>query len=237
MNHYVYMITHRPTGRYYVGVRSCEHRPEVDADYTGSGSAIRALVAKHGRDEFEKDILETFPTREEAAGFEAFLVDRDVIEEPDCLNLQTGGEGWGSGLRGFEVRMKITAANYRRYERSSARSKTGSASKAAWANASPEDRAARVEKAAKECRRLAKDPAHRQKIRAAQHLRYQDPAERAKQGLAAKSVWASYTPEQRAARVAVTAEGQRRARAKRERAKFEVATIFLAIVNQRCAAC
>jgi len=236
VNHYVYIVTHRPSGRYYVGVRSCKSAPAEDTRYMGSGPVIRALIAKHGRHEFEKDILESFPSREEAAAFEAFLIDRDVIEEPDCLNLQTGGEGWGTGLHAIEVRKKISAANRLRYKHLAARAKTGAASKEAWANASPEQRAARIERVAKKSRRLAKDPTFRQKLSEATVRRYQDRSQRARSGVAAKSVWDKATPEQRAARVAAAAEGQRRARANRERVKREVALIFFALINQRCAA-
>lgn len=59
MNHYTYKITYN-TGKYYIGVRSCNCNPEEDTKYLGS--------SKHTPNDkvILKEILDVFATRKEA---------------------------------------------------------------------------------------------------------------------------------------------------------------------------
>jgi len=57
----------------------------------GSGRIIRSKVRKRP-DAWAKTIIDVFDTREEAAAAEAALVTPEVMGDPLCLNLKTGGE-------------------------------------------------------------------------------------------------------------------------------------------------
>lgn len=80
MNHYVYRLTCQE-GFFYVGLRSCAGPPEND-DYQGSGNRLKA--AREMGMVFEKEILDTFDTREEAATYEAGMI---ATHNPWSLNM------------------------------------------------------------------------------------------------------------------------------------------------------
>lgn len=88
---YVYRVTNKKNGKYYIGLRSCNCDPYLD-DYMGSGILICKSIQKHGIEYFEKEILKIFNNRPEAALFEAVMVDEYVLLDPLCLNLKAGGE-------------------------------------------------------------------------------------------------------------------------------------------------
>lgn len=92
MNHYVYKITNKLNGKIYIGVRSCDC--DIDKDpYMGSGVLIKKAIHTHGVENFHKEILETFETREEANQEEARLVTLDFVNRQDTYNLIEGGLG------------------------------------------------------------------------------------------------------------------------------------------------
>ena len=91
MFHYVYRITRPSTGEWYIGIRSCDCHPTEDVGYMGSGTLVTKKVEAHPT-AFSKRILAIVETRTEAARLEGLLVGPEQVEEPECLNLRTGGE-------------------------------------------------------------------------------------------------------------------------------------------------
>lgn len=89
--HYVYRIEHNETGNFYIGLRSCDHAPDVDP-YFGSGIRILYAIKKYGKESFTKTILSVFSSRKEASKFEALIVCPELLENKLCMNLKTGGE-------------------------------------------------------------------------------------------------------------------------------------------------
>ena len=103
---YCYQTTHDATGRFYRGVRSSKVAPELDP-YLGSGVELRRLVKKHGRDAFSKTILSTHEGREEAHAAEREAVTLAELDDPLCINRQTGGVG--NTTASAETRARISA--------------------------------------------------------------------------------------------------------------------------------
>jgi group I intron endonuclease len=63
--HYVYIITNLLNNHQYVGDRSVYN---VDQDeYFGSGTLLKRKIKEYGRENFKKEILEFFKTRDEAS--------------------------------------------------------------------------------------------------------------------------------------------------------------------------
>jgi len=90
---FVYKITNRTNEKYYIGVHSTW---KLDDGYLGSGVKISRAVAKYGRENFTLEIIQFFDTREEALALERQLVTTDLLNDPMCMNLRTGGDGgWG----------------------------------------------------------------------------------------------------------------------------------------------
>lgn len=92
-HHYVYCITHKPTGHFYVGLRSCYSEPAKD-DYWGSGKACEWLASV--RDDCRKDVVAEFPSRDLAAEHETSLL-RDCITDPRCLNRRVSAPRQSAG--------------------------------------------------------------------------------------------------------------------------------------------
>ena len=90
MLHYTYRIDNLINGKYYIGKHSSD---SLDDDYMGSGTLIKAAIAKYGIDNFKKTILKTFPTSEEAFEHEAQIVTMVEVNDPMCYNVQLGGKG------------------------------------------------------------------------------------------------------------------------------------------------
>ena len=59
----------------------------------GSGNRLRLAIRKHGKENFSREILEFFDTREELGNREEEIVNLDEIAKVDCMNLTVGGEG------------------------------------------------------------------------------------------------------------------------------------------------
>lgn len=87
--HYLYKITNLVNGRYYIGVRSTNQIPDID--YFGSGTAIGYAKRKYGLENFIKEILMFFDSREELLEAEAIVVSQEIVDDPMCYNLALGG--------------------------------------------------------------------------------------------------------------------------------------------------
>jgi len=89
MYYTIYKITNKINGNFYIGKHKTK---DLNDDYMGSGKLIKAAIKKHGIENFEKEILETFNTEEEMNEAEARLV---VLGE-GSYNICPGGQGgWG----------------------------------------------------------------------------------------------------------------------------------------------
>lgn len=88
--HYIYKTTCKITGRYYIGMHSTN---KLEDDYIGSGKQLWYSIRKHGLENHIKEILEILESREALRNREHQLVNTDLLNDPMCMNLITGGEG------------------------------------------------------------------------------------------------------------------------------------------------
>ena len=84
--HYLYLITHVPTSKIYIGVRSCKKHPNDDP-YMGSGVKLKKIC----RSELSKVVLSTFDTRELAMVAEMIIVNEEFCLRENTLNCKKGG--------------------------------------------------------------------------------------------------------------------------------------------------
>ena len=89
--HYFYKITNNLNDHYYYGIHSTDN---LDDGYMGSGTRLRYAYEKYGIENFTKEILKFFETREEAAKHEADVVNEVLIKDENCYNISLGGDGW-----------------------------------------------------------------------------------------------------------------------------------------------
>lgn len=87
---YLYRITNKVNGKIYVGVHKTRR---LDDGYMGSGKVIRSAIKKHGVENFQKEILETFDDAEAMFAREKEIVTEDFLVRNDVYNLRRGGTG------------------------------------------------------------------------------------------------------------------------------------------------
>lgn len=88
--HYLYRTTCNVTGRYYIGMHSTNN---LEDGYMGSGRRLRASMRKYGVDNFSKEILEFFETRDLLIEAEKNAITPEMITDKNCMNLMGGGSG------------------------------------------------------------------------------------------------------------------------------------------------
>ena len=87
--HYFYKITNNLNDHYYYGIHSTDN---LDDGYMGSGTRLRYAYKKYGIENFTKEILKFFETREDAAKHEAEIVNEMLIRDENCYNIVLGGD-------------------------------------------------------------------------------------------------------------------------------------------------
>lgn len=85
-------MTNKVNSKIYIGVRSSHKPPEKDS-YLGSGVQIVAAIKKYGKENFTKEILQTFSDKESMFLAEASIVDTDFAKRRDTYNMCVGGSG------------------------------------------------------------------------------------------------------------------------------------------------
>lgn len=102
--HYLYKTTCNVTGRWYIGMHSTHN---LDDGYMGSGKRLRRSIRKYGVENHTKEILEFFETRELLIEAEKKAITPEMIDDKNCMNLKSGGEG---GFSSEEHRLKFIEA-------------------------------------------------------------------------------------------------------------------------------
>lgn len=87
---YVYKLTNLVNGKIYIGVHRTDN---LNDGYMGSGNLLAKAKNKYGINNFEKEIIEFFPTYKEALNAERKLVTVEFINEKNNYNLKEGGYG------------------------------------------------------------------------------------------------------------------------------------------------
>lgn len=87
--HYFYKITNNINNHYYYGIHSTD---DLDDGYMGSGTRLRYAYEKYGIENFTKEILKFFETREELARYESEVVTEVLVKDTNCYNIALGGD-------------------------------------------------------------------------------------------------------------------------------------------------
>ena len=92
----IYRVTNMLNGKIYIGKHQTTN---PDDAYYGSGVALKKSIAKHGKDNFKKEVLFVFETEEEMNAKETELITEEFVARSDTYNMGVGGEG-GAHFKG-----------------------------------------------------------------------------------------------------------------------------------------
>jgi hypothetical protein len=82
--HFIYKTTDTRNGNFYIGMHSTENLKD---GYVGSGTRLKHLIYKHGKEIFNMEILEFLPNRKSLKEREIEIVNSDLLLEKKCMNL------------------------------------------------------------------------------------------------------------------------------------------------------
>ncbi len=91
--HYLYKTTNLMNNKYYYGIHSTNN---LEDGYLGSGKRLRYSIRKYGKDNFKKEILSYYNSREELSNAEKTIITKDILQDKYCMNIIYGGEEWNT---------------------------------------------------------------------------------------------------------------------------------------------
>jgi len=114
MYYTIYQTTNLTNGKIYIGYHSTK---DLNDSYLGSGKILNQAITKSGRENFKREILYVFPSREEALNKELELVNEAFVQREDTYNMKIGGEGgWDHTYSNPEIAERRRAGNRRAIE-------------------------------------------------------------------------------------------------------------------------
>ncbi len=79
-------------GKFYCGIHSTD---DLNDGYLGSGFNIKESIKKYGKENFLRDILIFFESREKAFEYEESFLNEEVLSDSQCYNISPGGNRGG----------------------------------------------------------------------------------------------------------------------------------------------
>lgn len=117
--HYFYRIENLIDGKFYYGIHSTNN---IDDKYMGSGKRLKDAMNLFGKENFIKEILKYFDSREKASEYEALMVTEELVHDKECYNVKCGGD---YGLTSGSVLVKDKDGNFMRVPLEDERYKRG----------------------------------------------------------------------------------------------------------------
>lgn len=91
--HYLYKTTNLLNQKYYIGIHSTN---VIDDGYLGSGKRLWYSINKYGKENFKREILNFYNSRQELALAEKEIITKEILLDSQNMNCQFGGEGFNT---------------------------------------------------------------------------------------------------------------------------------------------
>lgn len=75
----------------------------LEDDYLGSGKVLKRSIAKYGKENFKREILEEVSDRETLKEREKEIVNKEEVDNVFCMNLKLGGQGGGCSKEHYKL--------------------------------------------------------------------------------------------------------------------------------------
>ena len=99
---FIYKTTCLVNNKFYIGMHITTN---INDNYLGSGKLLKRSIKKYGKKKFKREILDIVPNEIILKKREKEIITEDLLKNPLCLNLKTGGDGgfppgktWGRKL-------------------------------------------------------------------------------------------------------------------------------------------
>ena len=102
--YFMYKTINIKNNKFYIGVHETTNLKD---GYLGSGKRFKNSLYYHGKENFKREILEYFDNSKSMYDKEREIVNEELLKNPKCLNLVTGGKG---GFSSKEHMMKCSTA-------------------------------------------------------------------------------------------------------------------------------
>ncbi|MEG1008282.1 MAG: GIY-YIG nuclease family protein [Clostridia bacterium] len=86
--HYFYKITNKINNHFYYGIHSTDN---LNDNYMGSGKRLHIAYKEQGKQNFYKEIIKFFDSRNKAEEYERLIVNEELICNENCYNCIIGG--------------------------------------------------------------------------------------------------------------------------------------------------
>jgi hypothetical protein len=103
MIYYLYKITNLCNGKIYIGIHKAK---SMDDGYMGSGKLLKAAIKKYGKENFCKDIIETFDNEEDMVAREQEIVTSEFVLAENNYNIMPGGKFGSPERNGLSFKNK-----------------------------------------------------------------------------------------------------------------------------------
>jgi hypothetical protein len=107
--HFIYKTTCIITNNFYIGMHSTDN---LEDGYIGSGKRLWYSINKHGKDNHVCEIIEFLPDRKSLKEREQEIVNKELLNEQLCMNIQIGG---GGGFSSEEHKRKAQDSGRKSY--------------------------------------------------------------------------------------------------------------------------
>lgn len=104
----IYKTTNLINNKIYIGAHTTRN---LDDRYLGSGTALNKAFKKYGKQNFKKEILMLFDTKQEMYENEAILVTKEFINKQNNYNEKVGGFGGFCQCQNCQTKRRIARVN------------------------------------------------------------------------------------------------------------------------------